>query len=342
MRTFIKTTAIVILAFGIATLAAAQVRGRGRLQGLVVEKGTGKPVQSATVTISIAGAGTKPIVVKTDAKGKWSALGLTSGAWNIDINADGYETTRGSANVSEVQMSPPIKTEIVPAVKQEPVPAAAAPVNTPLIPQEAVDAINEGQELLKSTATPEQAKENAKRAVADFEKSLPLVPTDKPETEEIRKQLLQVMAQAYYKAGDLAKAISTLEQLNVVDPWTTPDPSLTVRNLLLVNLYLEHGDLEKGKALLERLPANAVTDPTVYTNIGVLFLNKKNPTDALVYFTKAVDLDPKLPESYYYRGLAELQLKKNKQAKADFEQVVALGPTTPEAKDAKEYLASLK
>jgi regulator of sirC expression with transglutaminase-like and TPR domain len=362
MRKFINVTAIVILSLGIATVAAAQVRGRGRLQGVVTDKETGQPIPAATVTVSISGESTKPIVARTDAKGHWSALGLTTGGWNIDIGADGYETSRGSASVSELQMSPMIKTELVPAVKQaEPV---AAPVNTPLIPQEAVDAINEGQELLKikvgdvvttsqptggsastsvaHTVTAEKAKENAKRAVADFEKALPLVPVDKPETQEIRKQLLQVMAQAYYKAGDLAKAISTLEQLNVVDPWTTPDPGLTQRNILLVNLYLEHGDLEKGKALLERLPAAAVTDPTVYTNIGVLFLNKKNPTDALTYFTKAVDLDPKRAESYYYRGLTEIQLKKNKEAKADFEQVIALGPDTPEAKDAKEYLASLR
>jgi tetratricopeptide (TPR) repeat protein len=260
-------------------------------------------------------------------------------------------------------MVPAIKTQLAPAAVRQEEPVAAA-VKTPLIPQEAVDAINGGQELLRikagdvvttspsaaggastaisHTVTAEEAKQNAKLAVADFEKALPLVPVDKPETQEIRKQLMQVMAQAYYKAADLPKAISMLEQLNVVDPWTTPDPGLTQRNVLLVNLYLEHGDLEKGKALLARLPATAVTDPTVYTNIGVLFLNKKNPADALTYFTKAVDLDPKRAESYYYRGLSEIQLKKNKEARADFEQVMALAPGTPEAKDAKVYLAGLK
>ncbi len=133
-----------------------------------------------------------------------------------------------------------------------------------------------------------------------------------------------------------------LEQLNVVDPWTKPDEGLTQRNVLLVNLYLERGDLDKGKALLQQLPATAVTDPIVYTNIGVLFLNKKNPGDALTYFTKAVDLDPKRAESYYYRGLAEIQLSKNTEAKADFKQVIALGPDLPEAKDAREYLVALK
>lgn len=363
MRKFINITALVILALAIAAGATAQVRGRGRLQGILTDQATGKPIQGATVTLSPSSEKTQPIVAKTDAKGHWSALGLTAGNWNIDITANGYETGQGSAAVSELQMVPLIKTQLAPAAARQEEPAAAA-VNTPLIPQDAVDAINEGQELLKikagdfvttsqptgggastavsHTVTAEEVKENAKRAVANFEKAFPLVPVDKPETQEIRKQLMQVMAQAYYRAADLPKAISMLEQLNVVDPWTTPDPGLTQRNVLLVNLYLEHGDLEKGKALLERLPASAVTDPTVYTNIGVLFLNKKNPTDALTYFTKAVDLDPKRAESYYYRGLSEIQLKKNKEARADFEQVITLGPDTPEAKDAKEFLAGLK
>ena len=364
MRRLIDIAALVMLSLAIAAGATAQVRGRGRLQGTVTDQATGKPVQGATVTLSPSAEKTQPIVARTDDKGRWSALGLTAGSWNIDVAANGYDTKRGSAEVSELQMVPMIKTQLAPAAAREEEPAAAAPVvNTPLIPQEAVDAINGGQELLRikagdvvtsqsagggastalhHTVTAEETKENAKLAVADFERAFPLVPVDKPETQEIRKQLIQVMAQAYYRAGDLPKAISMLEQLNVVDPFAAPDPGLTPRNVLLVNLYLEHGDLDKGKALLERLPPSAVTDPTVYTNIGVLFLNKKNPADASTYFTKAVDLDPKRAESYYFRGLSEIQLNKNKEARADFEQVIALGPETPEAKDAKVYLAGLK
>lgn len=362
MRRLINITTILVLSLTMATAATAQLRGRGRLQGVVVDKATGKPIEGATVTLVPSAEQTQPITTKTDSKGRWSALGLTSGAWNIDIAANGYDTSRGTAGVSEVSLVPPIKTELTPAARQEPAPMASAP--TPLISKEAVDAIREGQDLLKikagdvittsqassggtatalsHTVTAAEAKQNAEKAVVDFETALPLVPDDKPEIKEIRSQLMQVMAQAYYRAGDVAKAIGMLEQLNTADPWTTPDPGITQRNLLLVNLYLEHGDLAKGRALLEKLPAGAVTDPTVYTNIGILFLNKNNPRDAEVYFTKAVDMDPKRAESYYYRGLSEIQLKKNEKAKADFTQVIALAPDSPEAKDAKQYIAALK
>lgn len=353
MRRFVKTTLLIFFSIVIAAAAMAQVRGRGRLQGVIVDE-AGKPIAGATVTLVPAGEETQPIVAKTDAKGRWSALGLTGGTWNIDVAAEGYETSRGTAAVSEFQMTPAIKTTLVRVVQQQ-MPVEAVPP-TPIIPQEAIDAIKEGQDLLRvqagdvvtttestsHTVTANEVKDNAKRAVANFEKALPLVPTDNPEVSQIRNQLLQVMSQAYYRAGDLPKAISMLEQANIVDPSATPDPAVTQRNVLLVNLYLENGELAKARALLEKLPAGAVTDPTVYSNIGILFLNQKNPADAMTYFTKAVELDTKRADSYYYRGLAALQLGRNKDAKADFEQVLALAPDSPEASDAKQYLASLK
>src|SRR5712691_10006625 len=143
MRKFINITTILILSLTMATAATAQMRGRGRLQGVVLDKATGKPIGGATVTLVLSGEQTQPITTKTDSKGRWSALGLTSGGWNIDIAANGYDTSRGSASVSEMQMVPMIKTELTPAARQEPTPMAAAP--TPLIPKEAVDAIREGQ-----------------------------------------------------------------------------------------------------------------------------------------------------------------------------------------------------
>lgn len=344
MRKLTTISTSIVLLLVVATAALAQVRGRARLQGVVTDP-DGKPIAGATVTVAIAGEQTKPIVVKTDSKGKWSALGLTNGTWNIDIAAEGFEPSKGSAAVSEYQLAPPIKTSLARVVVQVPVPAEEIPIE-PIIPQLAIDAVKQGQDLLKQSGaegvSADDAKSLAKQAVTHFEKAFPMVPTDKPETVEIRNQLMQVMAQAYYRAGDLPKAIAMLEQANAVDPWTTPDPSITQRNVLLVNLYLENGDLAKGRTLLEKLPGEAVTDPTVYINIGILFMNKKNPADAATYFTKAVEMDPKRADSYYYRGLARLQLKKNKEAKADFEQVMALAPQSPEAADAKQYLAALK
>jgi tetratricopeptide (TPR) repeat protein len=355
MRRFISISAVVLSLLA-ATAAMAQVRGTGRMQGNIVDKKTGKPIVGATVTLAPARESTQPIVVKTDNRGHWAAIGLTSGQWNIDIAAPGYATSRGTANVSEVQAMPPIKTALDPETTQE-APAAAAPTS-PLIPKEAIDAIKEGQDLLhvkvgdtvsnppgatavSHTVTADEAKDNAKRAVADFEKALPMIPEDKPETKTIKNQLNEVLAQAYYRAGKVKNAIATLEALNVTDPWTTPDANQTLREVLLANLYLEDGQLDKGKAILDKLPASAITDPTAYINIGILFLNKRNPADATGYFTKAIGLDAKSADGYYYRGLAYAQQRKIPEARADFQQVVTLAPDSSEAKDAKQMLDGL-
>ncbi len=301
-----------------AGAASAQVRGKGRLQGLVTDAATAKPVEGATVTLSPADGGTKPIVTKTNAKGRWSALGLTNGQWNIDIEAKGYGASRGTVGASELQMAPPITTSLqAEAPEQVEVPA---PVETPGVPQEIVDAVNLGQELMKAAKYPE--------AVVQFEKALPALPDN--------MGLKQVAAQAYYKTGELKKAIALLEAVTA-----SPESNNGVV-LLLTNLYLENNQLDEAKARLATLPAEAVTDPTVYVNIGILFLNKNNPSEALTYFSKAVDMDAARPEAYYYRGLAEIQLKKNKEAKADFEKVLQLAPDSPEGKDAKQLIDSLK
>src|SRR5207249_11879217 len=125
---------------------------------------------------------------------------MTTGGWKIVIAADGYISKESGVDINEWQMGALIQTKLDPAPKQEPEPAAVTMKATPLVPQEAIDAIKEGQELLKAT---ENVKENAAKAAADFAKALPMIPTDKPEIASVRIQVQEVLAQAYYKAGDL-------------------------------------------------------------------------------------------------------------------------------------------
>ena len=346
MRTHLGRSFTVVVALFMASLvafvAAGQVRGKGRLQGSVVDKATGKPIAGATVTVS--GNNTKPVVAKTNAKGQWSALGLISGTWSIDIEAKGYQTLRGSASLSEMQMVPPIRSELAPEVVAE-VPVESGPTN---VPESVINAVNEAQELLsrsvgdptsETDATPvtaETVKANSAKAAGLLETALPEIPTDTEERQRIRTQVQQLLAQAHYKAGSLDKAIATLSAL------VAADESNHTNALLLVNLYLEGGKLAEGKALLEKLPDWAVSDPTVYLNVGILFLNQDSAKDAVTYFDKAIALDAAKPESYYYRGLAHVQTKNNAAAKADFEKVLELAPNGPEANDAKQLLAGLK
>ncbi len=359
--TTVITSAVLLM---LAIAANAQMRGTGRLQGNVFDKNTGKPVAGATVTIALPNGKTIPIKTTTNANGHWAAIGMTPGVWNVDITASGYMPSRGTANVTEAGQTPSVNIQLEPEVVQQQ-PAQAEVHTAPSVPKEAVDAIKEGEQLLKAkpgdvitttqttttggstavshTVTADEVKDNARRAVADFEKALPMIPEATPELKDVKNQVLNILAQAYYKAGDVKNSIVAFEKLQAADPGPTPpDAAHTTRSVLLANLYLESGQLDQGRMLLEKLPATAITDPTAYINIGILFMNKKNPADAGTYFTKAITLDPKRADAYYYRGLAEVQSKKYKEAKADFEKVLALAPDSTEGRDAKQLLASMK
>lgn len=323
----------------VATQASAQVR----VQGSVVDE-EGKPVRGAKVILMSARGGTLPPVT-TDGKGKWAALAPIGGPWNIDVEAAAFVTSKGSMELSEVQRTPPVKTVLqrVPVAQAQPEPESSSIAST--VPPEAVDAVKRGEEYVSramgqttgyeiksADGTPQAGITDKgqlyKLAVVEFERAQALLPEN--------LQIKQALARAYYGAGQVKEAVSLLRQVHEADP------SNTSIALLLVNLYLEDGNLEAGKSLLEKLPEGTLTDPTAVINIGILFMNKNKPREALDYLTRAVNIAPNRGESYYYRGLANVQLEKIKDAKADFEKVIQLAPESTEAADAREMLKQFK
>src|SRR5262249_16753581 len=105
---------------------------------------------------------------------------------------------------------------------------------------------------------------------------------------------------------------------------------------------LEDGQLAEGKKVIEALPAGSLTDATPLLNVGILMMNKKQPAAAVDYLTKAIAIAPNSVDAYYYRGLAQIQAGKMKEAKPDLQKVVELAPESDQAKEAKEYLKSIK
>ncbi len=89
------------------------------------------------------------------------------------------------------------------------------------------------------------------------------------------------------------------------------------------------------------MPPDKITDAQPYLNVGILWINKKKPAQAEPAFDKAIAIQPDLPDAYYYRGLARMQLKKNAEAKADLQKALELAPNGPDAKDIRDLLKSM-
>lgn len=341
MRTRSRCFAVVVLIF-LAFSALAQVGGKGRLQGSVVDKKTRKPIVGASVMVT--GDSRKVVHTKSTEKGQWSAIGFTAGTWSIEIEARGYKKSRGTATIADMQVHPPIRTELEPAD-----PGATIDPSIANVPEDAADAVSEAQELLlifegdpitkagrSAAATAEDVKANNVKAAALLEGALPQILGDGEDRRRMRAEIRHLLAQAHYTAGDIPKATAALEPLVATD---ASDPADALQ---LLNLYVEGDKVAEAKALLAKIPAEELADPEVFVNVGILFLNNSSFGDAVSYLDKALELDPNNAPSYYYRGLANVGLKKSAEARADFERVLVLDPDAPEADQARQQLAELK
>ena len=137
-----------------------------------------------------------------------------------------------------------------------------------VVSKDIADAVEAGNAALTA--------KNFKDAVASYEKASAALPAFMP--------IRFALARAYYGAGDLKKAVATMGDVYTADP-------ANARNAMLyANMLLEDGQLDKGKAIVDKLPADAV-DATALTNIGIVLMNKKQPAAARDYFTKVIDVE---------------------------------------------------
>jgi hypothetical protein len=87
--------------------AEAQLRGLGRLNGVVVDE-SGAPVEGVQIQTKTAlGAA---IDAKTDAKGNWVVPGLGKGLWEVDFVKDGFVRVKAKVTIEqELSRTNPIK-----------------------------------------------------------------------------------------------------------------------------------------------------------------------------------------------------------------------------------------
>lgn len=318
-----------ILAVTVACVAALSAsaqdwKGKARVQGTIVDA-AGKPIKGAKVTLKSVRVGAGPAAVVTNGSGRWAALGLDGGAWNIDVEADGYLKKATSVELSELTFLPPMKIQLEvapppepPAPKEEP--HESIQVGGVEVSPEIAKALEAGNAFIR--------EEKWKEAIAEYEKALAALPAN--------SSVKFALARAYYGGGDIAKAIEQVREIHAVDAGNVTAATL------LGDMLLESGKVDEAKKVLATVPAGAVTDPNTLINLGIRFTNQNRTQDALPYFSEAVSVAPKVAAAYYYRGLAYVQLKKMTEAKADLKKVIELDPDAPEAKDAKELLAEIK
>lgn len=302
-RSLVLAALLTLLLAG--ALAAQDWRGRGRVQGQVVDP-DGKPYRGATVTLLFRGQeGVGPEALTTDKKGRWSYLGLTGGAWTVRIESADYVMSEGQISVNENQIGPgqPLRVELRTPTEQE-------------LASSAFHIITQGNEALQSQRYAE--------ARDLYMQALPDAP------DEAKPSVLRGIAQAASLLGDKDMAVAKLEESLTL----APDDTDTLR--LLIDLLLAMGRKDEAEVYMAKLPEGETLDFPSRLNLGIDLYNQGNYDGALEHFDLAVSDYPDQPEGYYYQGLVVLAQEKNAEALTAFQKFLEVAPADHEKRSEVE------
>lgn len=102
-------TLLTLLLVLIASEARAQI---GRVAGTVTDE-DGRPVKGATVTAENREQIPPTFTSTSDAKGRFSILGLRRGSWIFTIQAPGFEKASTRLDVMTVRPNPPLNVQLL-------------------------------------------------------------------------------------------------------------------------------------------------------------------------------------------------------------------------------------
>jgi Tfp pilus assembly protein PilF len=322
IRSFLLILIIASLFAGMVNAQTGAAKGRGRVKGTLTDQ-DGKPVADATVKFTSERLQTS-FEVKTDGKGEWVANGIAGGNWNIDLIKDGYETKQISYHIQQSGYNKPVILSIQRMAKA---PAAPGTTGQPGQPGQKQAPQDPSRVLIMEGSALADKKDYA-GAIAKYEQAIQM----KPELHALYGEI----GNLYMLMGNSDKA------LEAYNKHLEKDPANMDARLSAVAILFDKKDVAGAKKMLETLDLKVVTNPNALYNVGVGFYNAQETQEAIKYWEKVIELDPKMIDAYFQLGAAYLSIKDNPKSKAMFEKVIELDPASESAKMAKEMLETMK
>jgi predicted Zn-dependent protease len=291
----------------IATGAAAQVRGDGKIAGKVVDNDSGQPLENVQVKGTLAGQ-TQAVTAKSNKKGEFNLSGIGSGEWTLEFTKDGFDPQGGKLTVDQGK-SPDITVKLVKHVDK---PDPGVELNAKA---------QEGMTLLQG-----QKYAEARKVFEDLLAKYPDV-----------HQINAYIAQTYAGENNLPKAIEFMKTAS------DKDPDNAEMRLVLADLMMEGGDKAAALDMMKTIDVTKIKNPLPLINGSISLINSNKPDEALEILNKVATQFPTQAETFYYRGRAYVAAKKYPEAKADLEKFVGMAaPDARELPDAKKLLDQLK
>ncbi|GEM_PF-599370 len=294
MRKWIILLTVLFLSLGL--LAQHTPRGKGRIQGVVVDQ-FGKPIPDAQIEVIHLETGFKRST-KTDKEGKWAILGLGTGMWRIVAKAKGYLPGYTEQFVHQLSRNPDITITL----------RKMTGLQALLSDRNAMKKLEEGNKLFEEKKY-EEALKKFKELTEEY-----------PELFELHINIGNI----YYEMGNYEKAI---EEFNYVITQAeknreklgddVTDDIIARAYAGIGNCYIKQKNYPKAKEFYEKSVQAYQNNSGVAFNLGELYYAEGNMDKALEMYKLAAQLKPSWDKPYYKLGyvyLAKAEMEKSLEA----------------------------
>lgn len=319
-KAFIKTSAVILISLLlIASSVSAQAgRGKGRIQGIVVDK-SGKGIPSVKISLEFLQNEKIKWETTTNKDGEWAFLGLGTGMWRVTASAEGYISSFTEIYVRQLERNPKI-----------------------------IITLEKFEESLQVTHKKEESLSILEKAAKLFnekkyDETISLLEEFLAKNPEAYQALLSI-GDCYREKGDFEQAI---EKYNTAFENALKDKQMgkemAAKALAGIgDSYLKMGDFEQAqnyfKKSIETYPENEI----LAYNVGEIYFSNQKIDEAIYYLELSTQIKPDWERPYLKLGYVFLNKGDYEKAKLNFNKFLTLDPESPEVPTVKNILNYLE
>jgi Flp pilus assembly protein TadD len=302
------TAAALICALALGALPAAAQTGR---IGGTIKDDKGQPIKGATVLAENPSATPSSFTGTTDDKGRYSIIGMKSGAWKITASAPGFQPSSGQVSIRTIGApNPPVDFVLAPG----------APAGPAGLPKEIVAEVEAAE---------------AKFQAKDYDGAIAAYTAILAKTPKLTR-LNVAIARSHRAKKDYTAAAEWYEKALAADP-----NDVSGRTELAM-MYMEQGQLDTAREKLIAVAENTGATREVFYSLGEIERARDKADDAAKWYQRAADADATWAKPHIGLALVAVQKGDIPTAIKHLEKATTTGSDAADQATAKAMLDQLK